>query len=202
MSESNPVMPPELAMSEPPFDAEFPLTDEAEHHPWRVTDDGSAEWAMRHLAALWAERQRVTHQAAAWMEPIQRWEEQQLAPIEKKVAFFRGHLERYGLAVRESSGDEIKSVSLPSGKIATRVSEQRPVVESEDLAVKWATETPGADALIETRQRIRAGELAKRVRVITHDDGTATVVDVDGEVVPGVVATPRTVSVTVTPGES
>lgn len=112
---------------------------------WTITDDGAAEWAMRRLAAFAARAAEVRARAAGWRTPIDEWERAELERVERPARFFAGHLERYGLAVREANPRQA-TIPLPSGEIATRAPKAPTVSVSDDEAlVAWLGEhLPGA----------------------------------------------------------
>jgi len=163
-------MPPELATEAPPIpDAELAqLFDEAaalaadaglnaeaaaeavvesEDAPsWHITGLGTAEWAMRHAAGAERALGELQAQRAEWAARIDRWFQQAAAREQARLAFFRGHLEAWALDERERTGGRTKSVTLPSGRVATTAHKAKVVVADEQAVVEWADATLGLDA--------------------------------------------------------
>lgn len=105
---------------------------------WTVTDDGSAEWAMRHVVAASTELEHLAQQAAAWSERIAAWFDHRAKPLQAKVAFMGAHLERYALRVRQDTKGKTKTVVLPSGVVSTTGSSPKVVIRDEAATRHWA----------------------------------------------------------------
>lgn len=134
---------------------------------WRITDDGSAEWALRHVAEAEAELDRLGAQAADWAERINAWFQHQAKPLLAKRAFFSAHLERYALEAR-AADPKRKSVVLPSGVVQTRVSNPRVQVADPEQALAWAkVHDPDAVKVAEDVQVSKLGH-AKVAELVTE----------------------------------
>lgn len=112
--------------------------------------DAEAAWAMSKFREK-AERAAALRQLAAdRIARIGAWLDEALkaeGDLDRSAAFFADHLERYAIARRISSGDKIKSLPLPDGKVATRASSAKAVVVDEEAALAWAEkEAPDAIA--------------------------------------------------------
>lgn len=186
-------------------------------HRWQVTDDGGAEWAMRMLAAIDAERAAIADQYAIWIEPIVAWRDEQLARLTPRRDFFAGHLERYALRVR-AENPRRATISLPSGKVTTTAA-QKPTVEimDEEAVLKWAGDSLPAEEYelaVKTTTKPQIVEIRRLVKVeerrIAHDpehpedfeEPTVEHVVVwasTGEIVPGLSADFRTTTAKATP---
>jgi len=133
--------------------------DHPDDHPvarWSITNDGAAEWALRKLAELEREASAVQLQAEEWVEQITSWAEERGAKLSKSAAFFRDHLERYGLARRELTG--AATVELPTGKVATRAGNPRAVIGSPELLVKCLKRLNRPD-LVRVREDVLISQL-------------------------------------------
>lgn len=216
-----PQIPPDLALERAPFDLETldRAVDELEHgdgtvdvpesatgmvRRWEIADDGAAEWALRHLAAIEHERAAIQEQADLWFDQIHQWLNGELARVRPRAEFFEGHLKRYGLQVR-ADDPRRATVSLPSGKISTRVP-SGPVadVEDEEKVIEWAAGSLTDEdyaAVIRTTQKALIVELRKRVVVAENDGGALVVWRDSGEPVPGLAARQAETTATVTPAQ-
>ena len=131
----------------------------AEVERWSVTDDGSAEWALRRLAEARQQVATLTRQAEEWRARIDAWHARMLGPLERRVEFFEGHLKRYALD-RRLDDPRAKSLILPSGRIQTREAKPRVVVADPDAWQDWAEGNP-ADPSVRHSFEVAKRELAQ-----------------------------------------
>lgn len=168
-------LPAELAVDEEPFPVEAvdqmsllrdgDLPDEAaKAYHWRIEDHGAAEWAMRRLAEARANIAAVEEQAAEWNRRIDEWTAKVLAPLLNREQFFLANLEDYGLRVREASGDEVKTLLLPSGKIKTASHGPKVKVGDPLGFADWAAANPD-DELVRTTYALAAVAVKGRMLV-------------------------------------
>ncbi len=119
--------------------------DETEDHPrpWTISDDRTAEWAMRLYAQAERELAEAGERASEWHAEIDRW----LTAAGKRPAqtmeFFAHHLERYQRARRDADPKNT-TLRLPSGEVPSRKrSEHVDIVDADDLAFwAWANHRP------------------------------------------------------------
>lgn len=104
--------------------------------PFRIADDGCAEWAMRHLAAIDGDLAELRERAQGWTQRIQAWFDSSARPLQARRAFFDYHLSRYGAERRAETG--AATVKLPSGKVATRQVQAAAKVADEAQVLAWA----------------------------------------------------------------
>lgn len=152
MSDPAPLLPPELALDEPPIsppeleqlldwvetntDPEG-LPPETPASSWLIQDDGQAEWAMRHLAEADANLAALNEQAAAYLARITAWHEAARHRVTTRRIFFAGHLEAWAMKERQATGR--KSFPLPSGTVRTTLPTKPTVdVVDEPAVVEWA----------------------------------------------------------------
>lgn len=239
-------IPPELAVADEPFDLDtLDLTiavdrqELADHvvlpsdrgedlqtahaeieavRRWHVEDDGAAEWAMRHLAAIDRERAAIAEQANLWYERIREWEGAEFDRLSPRAKFFVNRLSEYALRVR-ADDPKRATISLPSGKISTRAAKAPTVeIEDEEAVLKWAS---GAltdeeyEQVVKVTTKVLISEIRARVTVdeverteqAGPDDATLAWVDrrvvwkATGEVVPGLAAYVSETTATVTPAQ-
>lgn len=162
-------IPADLALdAEPLSEADLDAVDQGEHAPeavrrWEITDDGTAEWAMRKLADVQARIAGLEARRDNWMERIAIWFEQATKPLASKAEFFTAHLSSYALRRREVDGT--KTLRLPSGAVSTRQPGPKVVVRDEEAFRAWALAHPDSPAV-----RIRA----ELVRTTTTATGGST----------------------------
>lgn len=160
---------------------------------FRVTDDRQAAWAMRKLAQVRGRLDDVAAVAQAEIDRVRAWAEDQSEPLRRDAAYFEGLLGEYARTVRDDPGDGRKSVSTAHGSVSTRTIPARLEVTDVDALVAWAeTARPG---LVQVKKTVRASDV-KGV-LASYSDGDGQVFDpATGEVVPGIVGQPASVSVT------
>ncbi len=202
-------LPPDLAGIDEPFDddtldgalseLESPLAHEpawrerlieradvAPVHRWTVTDDGSAEWALRKLAAVQASLAELEERRDQWAAKIAQWFDHASRPLARKATFFAAHLEDYALRRRAETNGQVKTVVLPSGRIATHAGRMVVAVGDEPAFRAWALANP-EHPLVRLRPELVKGETGpeKSLRPVEREDGSWVAVLADeGEPVP------------------
>jgi phage host-nuclease inhibitor protein Gam len=152
------------AIASAAVDAEDPrLPDEglAVLARWEIDGVGSAEWAMRKLAAAEAEGDEVAGQADEWIREIERWREARLRPLVARSTFFTEHLTRYLRRLRDEDPSK-KSLPLPSGTVKSRTVPPAVEVTDEEAVEAWARNAGRADVLKTT---VRLSDFKKAVTV-------------------------------------
>lgn len=179
------LLPPELAVDEEPFDVaalthyeQLPESLRA----WTITDAGSADWAMRHLAQAEAELAALAERATVWAVKIEAWFDTASSNPRRSADFFRAHLEAYALAQREESGGKVKTITLPSGKIATRPGSGPKVRVGDPEAFKaWALANPDHPA-VRIKAELDAREAQARLAIVPNMDSS---IDAEGNITLG-----------------
>lgn len=199
------ILPPSLALDEEPLDAGHldeivsEVVNEAEssglspaevleswiadaragvatRDAWFVDGDGPAEWAMRKLAEIDANLAALDEQAVAYADKIRTWHSDARRRVSVQRAFFAGHLERYGIAVREANPKR-STIVLPSGKIATTDNRAKVEVADDETLIEWVDENlPAtvADVIAPTSRRVLISELRKIATVADQPTGRVT----------------------------
>lgn len=172
--------------------------------PWRIADDGLAEWAMRHVAQIDEEAMALTVQAERWWEKIDEWHRAKTRTILARRRFFEAHLERYALDQREATAHlgkrQVKTVTLPSGTVSTRQKAAAAVVVDEAAAIAWARATltfEEQQRVVKVAESVRVADLRAVVDVIVTDHGPLVLYG--GEQVPGCDVAPGDTTATVKP---
>ena len=188
----------ELFEQPPPEPEEGDEEDRAvERRPWRIETTEQAEWAMRKLAQMRARIAEVDRLAKYWAAEIAQWADQERKAPSRTAAFFEGVLKDYGRRKREA--EKMATVRLPSGSVASRKGGGRVAISDEIAVMKWAKTLPKDKQaeIIKVKESLRVSAIQKLVSVTK--DG-AVVAD-GGEIVPGLIVQPETVTFTVTPTE-
>ncbi len=170
-----------------------PYDDKAAQR-WQVSDDARAEWAMARLAAARAEQESINDQAQAWQTRLDQWYASARAQADRDAAFFEGLLIAY-LRHRREADPQVKSIKLPSGRIASTGGGPRVEVIDVDVFAAWCA-AHGLDDLVRRDPKPIMAEVRKALAIEEHPDGpvaTATLpANADGE--------PITTRVTGVPG--
>ena len=116
---------------------------------WRIGGPSEAEWAMRKYAEAAANLDLLNEQADAYITRIRDWHETAARQVQRTASFFGGHLEAYGIEARLASDGKVKSVSMPSGTVATTESQPKAAVADEEAVAEWAAVNLDSDELAE-----------------------------------------------------
>lgn len=152
-----------------------------------IHDDGAAEWAMRHVAAIDVELEGLVARRDEWAAKIDRWFAHGSHRLLRRRAFFVAHLIAYGQARRDANPKAPKTLSLPSGRITSQdVAPVVTAVDDEKLAV-WLRErelliTPDGDDVVKVTTKVYERPLRKVLQVA--GGGAAVVIVPTGEVLP------------------
>jgi hypothetical protein len=152
-----------------------------------VTDRSLAEWAMRKLVEIESIRRERKALAKQWRDEVDRWEREELRPLDAKASFFEGHLNDYMLRERAESGDTVKSIKLPSGTLkSTGSTTPKAAIEDQEALLGWARELPaqileGDGTPIKTTEEVQISRLAKLVQVHIVEEPIEGEADDDGE---------------------
>lgn len=176
-------------------DLDLPNDVEREH--FEILDDGAAAWAMRKLQRV--RRQQATNQAIAdeEIEKIRSWLGDVNHGLERSATYFEAILSHYALRCRQDPDDGRKSISLPAGKIATRVPSPHWHINADEF-VPWA-ETHRPD-LLRVKVDPALSEIKRAFAPVFDAVPTSDVVDPDsGEIIPGIRISSGDIAATVNP---
>lgn len=174
------------------------LRDEARER-FTIQDDSAASWAMRKLRAIRSKQAENKQMAVDEHARIDLWLDEVNDPLDRDAKYFEAILTDYAIRVRENPDDGRKSISLPTGKVATRQGSPKYTVDAE-MFLPWAREN--APHLIRVKEEpslsaIKEYVVAADDAPVATSDGVA--ITSDGEIVPGVHVSSSDVAVTVTP---
>jgi hypothetical protein len=165
--------------------SEFDVTDD-----FKVDTLDKAAWVMRKYSAL--ARRVAANDALAEAEHrrIQTWQENANAPLLSRMEWWEEHLKAYAFRLRAEGQ---KSLSLPYGEVKTR--QTTPTFEVDKAVfVEWAQEQKREDLL-----RISVAPDLSKIKGSLVPDGQAAVDPASGEIVPGLIPVPESISITITP---
>lgn len=166
-----------------------PTTEEGGH--WKITDEGSADWALRKLERARQQAASVQDQAArqleaieasiaGFVEPIVAWRDTELERLRRESLNWEGLLLGYHRSVL-AENDEALSIKLPHGTLKSR---KAPDTWEFDEAAFLAWAKSNAPELIRAKDPEVDKSLAKKTLKLS-DNGEVTMPGVKGHV-PGV----------------
>ena len=161
---------------------EMELTQEQEEQRQFICDsDQAAEWCLR-------KKKEAEEEKAFWKDYYAEQYEKVCRKCDWTIGMMEYHLFKYFETVPHKKAKASESYQLPSGKLT--IKEQKPEWEhDDDQLLPWVKENvPG---MIKTKESVDWAELKKELSVIWHEDGSQTVANGDGLIVPGVTVTER-----------
>lgn len=152
---------------------------------FRITDEGKLSWAFRKLSSIKVEENKVKGIATYERERIRIWEERELKPLNDEMEYFNGLIETYHAHVLAQNPDA-RTISTPYGKSKSRASRAQPEQADKDLVLKHVLTNDMRDFV---KEELRWGDFKKTLN-ISGD----SVVDANGEVVPGMAVKPESIT--------
>lgn len=165
---------------------------------FRVTDLGTAEWALARYAEAAAEQARIDAQAAEWARRIEAWHEDVSRRTTARLSFFAGLLEEFARGYRVDTGRA--TLTLPSGTVRTTQRQATVRITDRDALVEWAKEHRPDMVEEVVTYRVPAATVKAEVTPVV-DGATLRAVTPDGEEVPGVTVEPARVDVSIKAAE-
>ncbi|PDY76978.1 host-nuclease inhibitor Gam family protein [Bacillus cereus] len=159
---------------------------------FEIHDLESLNWAFRKLTALKAEEKKVTTLANVERDRIAQWEKSELKPIHNSISFFETHIQRYH-AEQLAADPKQKTISTPYGKSKTRTSKAAPEQSDKETLLQYAIENELDDCL---KTEVKWADFKKKIKIV-EISGEKVIVDEDGQIVPGVIIKPESISYSV-----
>lgn len=159
---------------------------------FEIHDLESLNWAFRKLTALKAEEKKVTTLANVERDRIAQWEQIELKPIHNSISFFETHIQRYH-AEQLAADPKQKTISTPYGKSKTRTSKAAPEQSDKETLLQFAIENELDDCL---KTEVKWADFKKKIKIVEISD-EKVIVDEDGQIVPGVIIKPESISYSV-----
>lgn len=151
---------------------------------WRITDDSTADWALRRIAWHTAQIVRRREFVQREIERLQAYLQAETERHERSIRFFESHLRAYFEQLRQQGllGDR-KTYRLPHGALQVRASGPK-FERNDEKLLPWAK----AVGLVRIKEQPDWSAIKERLHVT---DSLAVVDRETGEVVPGVVVVER-----------
>lgn len=157
-----------------------------ERQHFEITNMESLTWAFRKLAAYKAKEAEIAKIAQQERQRIDDWEAEQKKSIQGDMDFFESLIQRYH-AKQLAENPKAKTLSTPFGKSKSRTSKPAPEKVSEEKLLEYVFENDLTEYL---KYSVKWGDLKKTFYVVQTNSGPA-VVDVNGQIVPGVAVKPE-----------
>jgi len=147
---------------------------------WRITDDSTADWALRRIAWHTAQIVRRREFVQREIERLQAYLQAETERHERSIRFFESHLRAYFEQLRQQGllGDR-KTYRLPHGALQVRASGPKFERDNKQL-LEWAHQ----HGLVRVSEAPDWSTIKERLAVT---DSLAVVDRETGEVVPGVI---------------
>ena len=159
-----------------------------EKERFEITDLSSLSWVMREiLHPLKKEVEQVKHLEKLEIERIKEWAEKETRAPLQEMQYWEQRIADYHLSILEQDPKQ-RTLSTPYGKSRTRRSAAQPDKADDEKLLTYAKSNQLND-LIKVEESVKWGDLKKKLKVVGNN-----VVDENGEVVPGVVVKPETVT--------
>jgi hypothetical protein len=150
-----------------------------EHDGFHVTDDKAAEWCMKKIQEAETDRAMWKAHYEAQMQKVNE-------SADSAVAYFTARLEEYFASVPHKASKTQESYFLPGGKLVKK--KQQPEYKTDDNELVPWLENNFMRQLVKIEKKADWAGLKKVVNITP--DGLHVATD-DGEIVPGVIVTPR-----------
>lgn len=157
-----------------------------------ITDLNGLNWAFRKMSAIQAKQNEVKQLAQAERDRIDKWEKKECAAFEDDLAFFAHKITEYHASVL-AEDSKAKSIKTPYGIAKSTTSKAAPEKVDESALIEYAKTNELDFVEVETKEKLKWAELKKTLKVAEFN-GEQVVIDADGQVVPGVIVKPETVS--------
>ena len=159
---------------------------EPEETVWGITDDETADWALRKIREMEDECNRLNETRKkiikTYLDAIREEEEK----TERRTENLRWHLRRYFHQVPHKKTKTQESYRLPSGSLVMK--QLPPKFERDDETVMEWLRNEEMDSYLDTRVSVRWGDLKKNTAVTPEG---RVVYTTTGELIPGIVAVAR-----------
>ncbi|MEH7392605.1 host-nuclease inhibitor Gam family protein [Bacillus sp. JJ1474] len=165
---------------------------QSQETPFEITDLNSLNWAFRKLTALKSKEKDIKQLANIERERIAEWERGELSTISNSLEFFENMIAIYHAKQLEAD-PKAKTISTPYGKSKTRKSKEAPEKENEEVILQHVIEN-GMDDYI--KNSVKWADLKKSLKIV-EISGEKVVVDENGQIVPGVMVKPESISYSV-----
>jgi hypothetical protein len=153
---------------------------------FRVDTPEQAAYVMRKYRVLAQRLQRNDDMARQEHNRIDAWRDRVNAPVLSQMEFLESHLRGYAMKQRKQG---VKSLDFPDGSIKTRANAPTFDVD-KSMFVQWAVEEKREDVL-----RVTLAPDLTAIKQSFVPDGGRVIDPLSGEVVPGLIPVPESVTV-------
>lgn len=140
------------------LEAVMETAEEAEG--FEITDDSTAEWALKKILAARRERERLTDLVKAEKEELDRHQEQIEKRYEQETAYLLVKLGEYFDTVEHKKTKTQETYQLLSGKLIFKKPTQE-MKPDEEALLKWCKEN--APDFVQVKESVKWGEFKKRL---------------------------------------
>ncbi|MGP9039781.1 host-nuclease inhibitor Gam family protein [Cytobacillus kochii] len=165
---------------------------QSQETPFEISDLNSLNWAFRKLAALKSKEKEIKQLANVERDRIALWERGELTTIEGSVEFFENMISVYHAKQLESD-PKAKTITTPYGKSKTRKSKEAPEKANEEEILQHVIENNMDDYI---KNSVKWADLKKNLKIV-EISGEKTVVDENGQLIPGVTVKPESITYSV-----
>ncbi|MGE6379873.1 host-nuclease inhibitor Gam family protein [Peribacillus muralis] len=159
---------------------------------FEITDINSLNWAFRKLSALKSKEKEIKQLANVERDRIAEWEKGELSSVTNSTSFFESLITLYH-AQQLAEDPKAKTISTPYGKSKTRKSKEAPDKADEEVILQYVIENE-MDEFI--KNSVKWADLKKSLKIV-EISGEKVVVDENGQIVPGVIVKPESISYSV-----
>ena len=165
---------------------------QSQEQRFEITDLNSLNWAFRKLTALKLKEKEIKQLANVERERIAVWEKGELSTITNSTSFFESLIAEYH-SQQLTSDPKAKTISTPYGKSKSRLSKESPEKADEKVLTSYVIENDMKDYI---KNSVDWAGLKKSLHIVDVN-GVKVAVDENGQVVPGVIVKPESISYSV-----
>ncbi len=151
-----------------------------ERPPFRIADDGCADWAIRKIAEERKEYDRIKELGERQIAEIQEKIEAAKRRYENGTSFLTGHLASYFQTVPHKKTKTTAKYRLLSGTLTMKLGQPKAVPDDKKL-LEWL-KANGHDDMVKVEEKPTWGELKKKLVL----SGSVVTIADTGEIVEGV----------------
>lgn len=153
--------------------------EQVESEKFKVTDESSANWALRKIAQMEKQIEANNELAVAEEEKIEAWRKSVNDTAQNSIDFFQSYLAEYAMSLKKEN-PKFKTLKLPNGQLSFR--KQQPKWDLDDEKVLKTLKETGNDDLIKVTEKPKIAEIKKAFKA----HGTKAINPETGEVVEGI----------------
>lgn len=153
---------------------------------FKITDSSSLTWAFRKLHEYKLKESDINKVADEEINRIMGWQEEALKPIQNNISYFEGLIRTYHENKLEEDPQQNKTLSTPYGKCKSRRTKETIDKSDEQILLDYIVKNNLHEYI---KPSIKWADFKKSLHIVGE-----TVVDDNGEIIPGVKIKPETVN--------